>query len=84
MACHAVARLAKEDAHCRDAGEGWSARDDLHVQGCLILGQVGLLFPVNHAPMKLLDPSVLHALLDSGVTKEEGQKSLPLNSFTNT
>ena len=34
-------------------GEGWSARDDLHVQGCLILSQVGLLFPVNHAPMKL-------------------------------
>src|SRR5215469_12894141 len=31
----------------------WSARDDLHVQGCLILSQVGLLFPVNHAPMKL-------------------------------
>ena len=30
----------------------WSARDDLHVQGCLILSQVGLLFPVNHAPMK--------------------------------
>ena len=28
----------------------WSARDDLHVQGCLILSQVGLLFPVNHAP----------------------------------
>jgi hypothetical protein len=22
------------------------------VQGCLILSQVGLLFPVNHAPMK--------------------------------
>src|ERR1039457_5897808 len=31
----------------------WSARDDLHVQGCLILSQVGLLFPVNHAPMKM-------------------------------
>ena len=31
----------------------WSARDDLHVQGCLILSQVGLLFPANHAPMKL-------------------------------
>ena len=31
----------------------WSARDDLHVQGCLILSQVGLLFPVNHAPLKL-------------------------------
>src|ERR1035437_8520357 len=28
----------------------WSARDDLHVQGCLVLSQVGLLFPVNHAP----------------------------------
>ena len=28
----------------------WSARDDLHVQGCLILSQVGLLFPANHAP----------------------------------
>src|SRR5579883_2628478 len=28
----------------------WSARDDLHVQGCLILSQVRLLFPVNHAP----------------------------------
>ncbi len=25
----------------------------MHVQGCLILSQVGLLFPVNHAPMKL-------------------------------
>jgi hypothetical protein len=34
--------------------------------------------------MKLLDPSILHALLDPGVTKEEGKKSLPLNSFTNT
>ena len=22
----------------------------MHVQGCLILSQVGLLFPVNHAP----------------------------------
>jgi len=22
----------------------------LHAQGCLILNQVGLLFPVNHAP----------------------------------
>src|SRR6185295_13475325 len=31
----------------------WSARDDLHVQGCLILTQVGLQFPVNHAPMKM-------------------------------
>jgi len=28
----------------------WSAREDLHLQGCLILSQVGLLFPVNHAP----------------------------------
>src|SRR2546426_6998064 len=28
----------------------WSARSDLHAQGCLILNQVGLLFPVNHAP----------------------------------
>ena len=25
----------------------------MHVQGCLILSQVGLLFPVNHAPIKL-------------------------------
>ena len=25
----------------------------MHVQGCLILSQVGLLFPVNHGPMKL-------------------------------
>jgi len=41
MACLAVARQS----------EGWSARDDLHVQGCLILSQVGLLFPANHAPM---------------------------------
>ena len=40
MACRAVARKS----------EGWSARDDLHVQGCLIMSQVGLLFPVNHAP----------------------------------
>ena len=31
----------------------WSARDDLHVQGCLILSQVGLLFPANHAPIKM-------------------------------
>ena len=31
----------------------WSARDDLHVQGCLVLSQVGLLFPVNHAPRKM-------------------------------
>jgi hypothetical protein len=29
----------------------------LHVQGCLILSQVGLLFPVNHAPMKNGVPS---------------------------
>ena len=43
MACRAAARQS----------EGWSARDDLHVQGCLILNQVGLLFPVNHAPMKM-------------------------------
>src|SRR5438552_1232132 len=28
----------------------WSARDDLHVQGCLVLSQEGLLFLVNHAP----------------------------------
>ena len=28
----------------------WSARSDLHAQGCLILNQVGLLFPANHAP----------------------------------
>jgi len=28
----------------------WSARDGLHVQGCLIRSQVGLLFPVNHSP----------------------------------
>jgi len=28
----------------------WSARSDLHAQGCLILSQVGLLFPANHAP----------------------------------
>ena len=27
-----------------------SAQSDLHAQGCLILSQVGLLFPVNHAP----------------------------------
>jgi len=39
----------------------WSARDDLHVQGCLILNQVGLLFPVNHAPMKLAFLSRLRA-----------------------
>ncbi len=25
----------------------------MHVQGCLILSQVGLFFPVNHAPLKL-------------------------------
>ena len=25
----------------------------MHVQGCLILSQVGLLFPVNHAPRKM-------------------------------
>jgi hypothetical protein len=25
----------------------------LHVQGCLILSQVGLLFPVNHVPKKM-------------------------------
>ena len=30
----------------------WSARSDLHAQGCLILSQVGLLFPVNHAPKR--------------------------------
>jgi len=29
------------------------SRAGMHVQGCLILSQVGLLFPVNHAPMKL-------------------------------
>ena len=66
MACRAVARAKANRARLRvllygaaafarnpGAGEGRSARDDLHVQGCLILSQVGLLFPVNHAPMKL-------------------------------
>ena len=38
---------------CFEGGWKWSARDELHVQGCLSLGQVGLLLPVNHAPMKL-------------------------------
>ena len=32
----------------------WSARDELHVQGCLILSQVGLLLPVDHAPKKMV------------------------------
>jgi len=41
----------------------WSARDDLHVQGYLILSQVGLLFPINHAPNEIgvPDPPALCA-----------------------
>ena len=40
---------------CFEGCEKWSARDDLHVQGCLILSQLGLLFPVNHAPVEMDD-----------------------------
>ena len=46
-----MARLPSERITPNALGAGnWSARDDLHVQGCLSLSQVGLLFPVNHAP----------------------------------
>ncbi len=42
-----------DGCQCSGAFEDWSARDELHVQGCLSLSQVGLLFPVNHAPLKV-------------------------------
>src|SRR4029434_3908729 len=29
----------------------WSARGDLHSQGCSILSRIGLLFPINHTPV---------------------------------
>jgi len=37
----------------------WSARGDLHSQGCSLLRRTGLLFPVNHAPLKLAHPAGL-------------------------
>ena len=41
---------------------------------------LGLLFSINQVPSELIDPSVLHPLLDSRVTKKERQKSFALNS----
>ena len=32
----------------------FASRTAKHVQGCLILSQVGLLFPVNHASIKMV------------------------------
>ena len=49
LACLPSRRIAQK---CFGGIERWLARDDLHVQGCLVLSQVGLLFPVNHAPSK--------------------------------
>src|SRR6266545_7060888 len=51
--CTELNRLPSECIADNALRAKWSARDDLHVQGCLILSQVGLLFPVNHAPLKL-------------------------------
>jgi len=34
--------------------DDWSAWGDLHSQGCSGLSRTGLLFPVNHAPKKLV------------------------------
>ena len=48
--CTELIRLPSERIADNALRANWSARDDLHVQGCLILSQVGLLFPVNHAP----------------------------------
>src|SRR5258706_14900 len=50
----------------------WSARDDLHVQGCLILSQVGLLFPVNHAPRKWRLTGFAPAFVKSTTTRQTG------------
>ena len=44
----------------------WSARGDLHSQGCLILSQVGLLFPVNHAPVLIANCKLQTGLPDFG------------------
>ena len=64
MACRAVARQS-EGWSARDEWASQAFQDGcpkrasslsragMHVQGCLILSQVGLLFPVNHAPLKL-------------------------------
>jgi hypothetical protein len=51
--CTELPPIPKERIAAYALRANWSARDDLHVQGCLILTQVGLLFPVNHAPMKM-------------------------------
>ena len=45
--CTEFARLPSECIADNALRAKWSARDDLHVQGCLILSQVGLLFPVT-------------------------------------
>ena len=60
--------------------EGWSARDDLHVQGCLILSQVGLLFPANHAPLNMASLTGFAPVISCmrgrrvGLTTPQGQK----------
>ncbi len=61
------------------AARKWSARDELHVQGCLSLSQVGLLFPVNHAPCVLVYSSISDSLLDTGITEEESKESFAAN-----
>ena len=49
----------------------WSARGDLHSQGCSILNRTGLLFPVNHAPVG--DPRVaLPPWRDSAILSRRG------------
>ena len=58
----------------------WSARSDLHAQGCLILNQVGLLFPVNHAPQNWRSWRDSHPLV---IRREEGDRSTTLRSGTN-
>jgi len=78
------AGLLTEQIHrsqCFGGFEKWSARDDLHVQGCLILSQVGLLFPVNHAPMKMASLTGFAPVISCmrgrhvGWTTPQGQKS---------
>src|SRR5438105_11631559 len=34
-----------------DIPKNWSARGDLHSQGCSDLSRTGLLFPINHTPV---------------------------------
>ena len=55
--------LAGLKVRCRSsvasAPERWWAREDLHLQGSQTLDLWGLLFPLNHSPMKLAFPAGL-------------------------